>query len=159
MSKLEFFKPCFNGKYEISNTGQVRRIKSGRILKPSVTKGYLRLTLSNGPFRVNKNVHSLVAEAFIGEKPNGLIINHINGIKTDNRIENLEYVTYKHNRLHAIKNNLSSESPNKKLTENDICFIKNLIPIWTRKTTTELCKKYNVSRSCIDFIRTGRRYG
>lgn len=102
----------FEGKYQVSNMGRVRSLdryvnpahpylKKGQILSltPNMGKrGYLRVSLSDG----NRNythyeVHRLVAFHFVdGYKP-GLIVNHINEIKTDNRAENLEWCTYKYN--------------------------------------------------------------
>ena len=97
--------------YEVSNKGRVRRSahircdKRGRtstikeiIMKPEVTfNGYLRVGLyKNGRFH-HKRIASLVAEAFLGIKPNGKEIDHIDGDKTNNTPENLRYVTHKEN--------------------------------------------------------------
>ena len=88
---------------EVSNLGRVRRIGTGRILKPKKHPwGYAFVVLSNAPIKQHaRTIHSIVAEVFIGRRPKGLAINHKNGIKTDNRELNLEYVTYKENMAHA----------------------------------------------------------
>lgn len=106
----------FENYYEVSNTGLVRskpRLvirKNGRphtvkskILKPCIsTDGYLKSCFSiNGklyPFAV----HRVAANSFLG-KQDGYEVNHINGIKTDNRIENLELLTHSENIKHAVK--------------------------------------------------------
>lgn len=155
---MSFFKPVFNGKYSISSDGVLKRNTSQRLLKYSLTKGYYRVTVCDGPLRVNRNIHSLVAEAFFGPRPKGHVVNHKNGIKTDNRVENLEYTTVKGNTDHAFEMKLRSPHANRKLTDLQIKEIKSLIPSWTRKTTTLLCLKFGVSRSTIDFIRSGRRW-
>jgi len=63
--------------------------------------GYLKVKLSKDGKWKMRTIHSLVAEAFIGPRPYGLDINHKNGIKTDNRPENLEYCTTSQNCQHA----------------------------------------------------------
>lgn len=82
------------------------RIVPEKILKTNmIRKGYLQVKLCN---QAEKSllVHRLVAEAFIPNVENKEQINHINGIKTDNRIENLEWVTGKDNIQHAMKTGL-----------------------------------------------------
>jgi len=96
----------YEGKYQVSSFGQVRSIdridasgkkRKGRLLKPCKDKdGYLYVGLSDGGVTIRR-IHKLVAEAFIGSCPNGHQVNHKDENKTNNRIENLEYVTAKQN--------------------------------------------------------------
>lgn len=101
----------FEGRYQVSNMGRVRSldrlvnnlhpyIKKGQMLKPSMNKGrgYLRVSFSDGQRNYKHyEVHRLVALHFVPGYKEGLVVNHINEIKTDNRAENLEFCTYKYN--------------------------------------------------------------
>jgi len=102
---MEIWKPvcgCEN-VYEVSNLGNVRRIGTKRIFKQKPTKsGYKRICLRKHPQR-NVFIHVLMLEAFVSPRPKGLVTNHKNGNKSDNRIENLEWTTQKKNVHHAIK--------------------------------------------------------
>lgn len=84
--------------YEINENCQIRSIKSGRFIKPYLQKGYYRvsLTIEKGKQK-SAAVHRLLASAFIPNLDNKPIIDHINQDKTDNRIENLRWSTYKEN--------------------------------------------------------------
>lgn len=99
-----------DGAYEVSADGRVRRAlrgKStfvGRPLRPRVnTRGYLQVCASIGGRHVTQAVHVLVAEAFLGPRPHAADVNHIDGVKTNNAIDNLEYVTRAENCRHAIR--------------------------------------------------------
>lgn len=97
--------------YEVSNKGRVRRNahvrcdKRGRIfriretiIKPELThNGYQRVGLYRQGKLYHKRVATLVAEAFIGRKPEGKEIDHADGCKTNNVVDNLRYVTHKEN--------------------------------------------------------------
>ena len=102
--------------YMISSNGRVwsktrivtgskgKYLKKGKILKQRTnTRGYSQLTLTNGPIQKSRSVHRLVAIAFLEKKKCKNDVNHINAIKTDNRVSNLEWVTYKENMVHARK--------------------------------------------------------
>lgn len=95
----EFFVPVRgHSDYQISNFGNVKSIKTGLQLRERKTKqGYVRVQL-NG---IEYYIHRLVAVNFIQNKELKRAVNHINGIKTDNRVENLEWVTHKENSNHA----------------------------------------------------------
>lgn len=81
--------------------------RKGRKLKPATDKdGYLRITLTNNGKRKSYYVHRLVARTYLKDYDEQLQVNHINGIKTDNRVENLEMVTLKENIKHSIETGL-----------------------------------------------------
>ena len=105
----------FEQEYEVSSLGRVRssgrmvrarggstQWRRGRMLSPRVsTQGYTRVALSRRSKREEAPIHRLVAEAFIGPRPERNDINHKNGVKDDNRVSNLEYVTRGENLRHA----------------------------------------------------------
>ena len=93
-----------NGLYQISNLGRVRQVK---IISPTQRMdGYYSVTLKVNNKWQSKLVHRLVADAFIDNILNKKEVNHIDGNKQNNKQSNLEWVTAKENRLHAIKTGL-----------------------------------------------------
>lgn len=105
----------YEGLYQVSNLGRVKSfprngtIKEERILKPNKVGGYLQVALQNHKNRKYKKVHRLVAETFIPNLENKREVNHIDGDKTNNCVENLEWVTTSENQLHSnyvLKHNL-----------------------------------------------------
>lgn len=108
------WKPVSNKEYEmfneVSTTGEVRR--GGKILTQHNRNGYKAVCLYNYDTKksLTTSVHRLVAKSFITNISDKVFVNHINGIKTDNRLENLEWVTAKSNTEHAIKTGL--QTPN-----------------------------------------------
>ena len=85
-------------EYEINRLGQIRKKKTGRILKPfDDRRGYLRVTL-NGK---NVKVHILTARTFLPNPDNLPIVNHKKGNKHDNRVSQLEWCFYSENTKHA----------------------------------------------------------
>lgn len=111
--------PGYEGLYEVSNWGRVKGLKYGRILKPCKDQdGYLSVQLCKEGKIKRLRVHRLVAMAFIPNPDNLPCVNHINEIKTDNRVENLEWVTNKENSNHGTRNKrISSSMTNGKLSK------------------------------------------
>lgn len=114
----EIWKPIKNyeGVYEVSNKGKIRSLerkvnyknKKERTIEGQEkmqtlnSKGYLKVTLWNKHKSQTREVQRIVAETFIPNTENKSQVNHINGIKTDNRVDNLEWCTPKENTQHSI---------------------------------------------------------
>jgi hypothetical protein len=98
-------------EYEVSNTGVVRRAE--RILKQSILRhGYTKVTLSSSNNQKDMCIHRLVATAFIPNPENNPQVDHINRIRTDNRVENLRWVTCSEN-----QSNTKSRSPHHNISK------------------------------------------
>ena len=156
----------YEGFYIVSSLGRVRLLersgfrKNGRffyvhskIKKPYLTKfGYYRLRMEKNKHSKHIFVHRLVAEAFIPNPENKPEINHKNGIRTDNRVKNLEWCTQSENNLHSyrklgrIKVGLKGENnPVSKI----VLQIKNGIVIAEFCSVTEAQTKTGIARQSI----------
>lgn len=113
--------PGYEGYYEINNIGQVRsleriieagtftRLLKGKVLKQRINKyGYLITDLSRNGVSKTFEVQRLMGLTFLQKLMDKNCVNHINGIKTDNRIENLNWMSHSENNVHAIKNGLKT---------------------------------------------------
>ena len=108
MNTHEEWCPVRGFPYDVSSHGRVRRnapgkgTYAGRIISPNKSMGYPQVAMSGGPGKLRQvKVHILVAETFLGERPDGAEVNHKNGDKWDNRVENLEYIPKADNIRHS----------------------------------------------------------
>jgi hypothetical protein len=156
----------YEGVYEVSNWGKVRRIApwfDGRKTQPKedivgkITKsGYRRVSLQYNGKPKEFAVHRLVAAAFIGPLPSSVHqVNHKNGERSDNRLENLEYLTPSENQLHACRvlhrpSRPGSKHPLAKLKEIDVIEMRALHSDgWTGK---DIAAKFGVSAGSVCWI-------
>lgn len=96
------------GNYEVSSTGKVRN-QHGKLLKPQLDdRGYERLRLSVANTKFSVRVHVAVAKAFIPNPDAKPQVNHKNGVKTDNTVKNLEWMTNEENSKHARETGLQT---------------------------------------------------
>lgn len=103
---MEIFKEIqgFEGLYEISNLGNIKNVIKNKLLKfGKHNQGYLQVSLSKNNKKTTFKIHRLIAIYFIDNPNNYKIINHVDGNKLNNSIENLEWCTSKHNNEHAYK--------------------------------------------------------
>lgn len=161
--------PGYEGVYEVSNTGRIRRVgrargaTPGRILTVKTANGYSYADLSLGDKKVRYLVHRLVALAFLGLPPTpSSVVNHKNCDKLDNRPENLEWTTYLGNARHAVAHGRVGGKPSPgesngraKLTHQQALEIRALRGIVGAR---ELARRYGVSRSAIQFIHQGKHW-
>ena len=150
----------FEGLYQVSNLGSIKTTSGyfigERILKTSKSnKGYLRVVLYKNKVRTFLSVHKIVAMTFIPNAENKAQVNHKNLIKTDNRAENLEWVTQQENISHARKNNCYVGENNSRatITEKIASEIKQLLK--EKKSILDISAIYAVSIHVVNNIKRG----
>lgn len=140
--------------YEITRDGKIINRHTGRILRGQPNgKGYLRVSIG----KKLMFIHRLVAEKYIPNPENKPQVNHKDGNKLNNCVDNLEWTTNQENRNHAVKNDLhlkGEKCPYAKLTEENVREIRadktHSIDFWA--------DKFNVSKATISDIRTYRTW-
>ena len=165
----------YENEYSVSNSGKIKskvRIynynnlsvqRDKQILNPSFDiNGYFVVGLCKNGFMRTIKVHRIVAIGFL-QNPNNLPeVNHIDGDKSNNKVENLEWSTSRDNKLHAFRLGLmvarkGSDCNLAKLTENDILEIRK-ISINTTLTQREIAEKYGITQQQISKIIRRQRW-
>ena len=145
----------FKEKYLVSNSGLVKSKRTQNILKPWKThSGYYYVNLGKD---YRNAIHRIVMFAWVGESR--LHVNHLNGVKTDNRLCNLEYVTVSQNGIHAFKTGLNHKGEKhgqSKLTNEDVVKIKLMIKDGAGDTA--ISRVFLVNRKTISAIRNGKTW-
>lgn len=157
----------YEGIYMISNKGRVKSMhtrlsdveKIGIILTPVKRGGYDRVSLQKKGAIKWKAVHRLIMTAFVPNPNNLPIINHINGIRDDNSLTNLEWCTQSRNVSHAFETGLKISAKGTrhgmcKLSENNVLEIRKLIA--DGKNNKEIGDLFNVSNTHIGYIKSGK---
>ena len=162
----------YEGLYQVSNFGRVKSLKrmvnhpkgvqrtvNERIIKSNFDKyGYLQVCLSKNGLK-SFRVHRLVCSAFHKNYENKPQVNHKDGIKTNNRPENLEWVFQSENEKHAHNTGLKcfkgEKSLNSKLTEKQARDIKYN---YKDLSLTDISNIYNIAKSTVSLIRNGKRW-
>ena len=140
--------------YLISNTGLVKNKITGKILKNSLSNdGYYCVGLAINKKNCRKRVHRLVATAFIENPNNYPYVNHINGIKTDNNVENLEWCTPQQNTQHAWDTGLAVSV--KKISVIQYDFLGNFIAAYD--SLSQAARALNLSEPKISACCNGNR--
>lgn len=103
LTPAEVWRPLAGWPYEVSNLGKVRSIRTGTVLRPSTShNGYLHVRFFVGKRQASFRVHRLVAQAWLGDVRRPLEVNHKDGVKSNNAVDNLEIVTKAQNEAHAV---------------------------------------------------------
>lgn len=160
---LDGFKPVPDAPgYFVNCKGDVisfRLFKSGKKLKPlKHHRGYLFIYLHINKKSVFTHIHTMVARAFMGKPKKGMCVNHIDGVKTNNNLENLEYITQKQNVRHAMSLGLKVQAKGEqhgmsKITKEQAIYIYK-----SEKSLRELAKMFNVDYTNISCIKRGKTW-
>lgn len=151
----------YEGHYKVSSLGNVVSVKKGYPVLMKLqnhSAGYKQVKLCKPNKILIERVHRLVASAFIPNHDKKPQVNHINGIKSDNRVENLEWNTPQENTAHAFRTGLANvygeNHYSSKLSNKDAEYVINNYKSYTLK---QLSDKFGVSDACIRDIIKGRR--
>ena len=152
----EEWKPVvgYENNYLVSSLGRIQNRRTGLILKGTVTtRGYAIVNLVDASrgLRRCSHIYNVVTAAFLGPKPDGLCVNHIDGVKTNNSLENLEYVTFLENNRHAVRTGLVQ----RRLTPQEVREVRDLEGYFGGIRTGKL---YGIPKTSVWAIRRRKAY-
>lgn len=148
--------------YEVGNYGRVKNKKRDKLLSPYIDRaGYIKVGLYKDGKKKNQYVHRLVAMAFIDNPEEKSDVNHIDGDKTNNHVENLEWNTRGENIRHAFENKFinipkGEDSGNAKLTEDQVIAIKEINE--SGISQSQIARVLGVSQPTISYIINGQNW-
>jgi hypothetical protein len=149
----------YEGLYQASNLGRIKRLKNNLIFKNVKNHhGYYHVTLTKNKKQQTKDVHRMIAITFLPKNNNKNYINHKDCNKLNNKIENLEWCTSSENIQHALKNNLIKYRKGEgchqhKLKEHQVMFIRKQLENNYRGLNAKLAKMFNVHPQTITMIK------
>lgn len=156
----------FMPNYEVSDLGRVRRSTAGRktyagrVMKQQLQAiGYMSVRPTRDGKNVHVYVHDAVAAAFIGPKPEGHSVNHMDGNKTNNTPSNLEYVTHAQNMGHAARTGLmvhGAAHPQSKLTDESVRSLR--ADRASGLSFSALAKRYSISVATAFHAANGKNW-
>ena len=145
----------YEGRYQISNLGRVKSFgrNNPMIMKEKDIRGYKSVTLHDGERKRTIQIHRLVAMHFMSNPDNKPQVNHKDGDKSNNCVENLEWVTNSENIKHAWENNLKSQegekNPSSVASES---LVKKILQRGKYASYTQMSKDYGLGKSTIEHI-------
>lgn len=147
--------------YSISNTGLVKNNQTNRLKKTTVDNyGYLMFGITKNYKQKAFRIHRLLAQLFIENPKNQSVINHKDGNKLNNSLNNLEWCTYKHNNIHAFNTGLNmhigENNTASKITEKDALEIIKELNFGLR--IIDVSKKLNISYNIVKNIKNGKNW-
>lgn len=155
-------KQCTEAKWTIFENGDIISNKTNKKRKTFVARnGYEMITYTSPEGTKNYYVHALVAKYFIGERPPGFAVNHIDGDKLNNDRTNLEYVTYKDNIGHAdrtgLRKNFASGERNGTSKVSDLQADTIVRRVLEGKSNQEIADEFGLHSRYVSLIRHKRR--
>ncbi len=164
LDQTEEWRPCFDGDYEVSSLGRVRRVTGGRgavpgrILRPGLVRGYPAVVITHSGRRGSRYVHHIVAHAFLG--PRGeLSVNHIDGNKQNPALSNLEYCSHQENMAHASATGLLATGRERSRTKLCECAVRAARRLRAQGVSlSDVGRRLGVSAATILDIEAGRTW-